>query len=284
MKITILFLILILSLCTAVSAADSDGKIRIYINTDMEGVTAIDSYEMIQRDGPRFQECRKLLMEDINAAVEGAFDGGADEVWVLDGHGTGKNFVPGMLDKRAVQDPREVKKWWAGMNETFDGTFIIGVHAMAGTVNAFLDHTMNSTAWHHYRINGKRYGEIGMWATVAGHYGIPVLLVTGDDATCVEARTFLGNIETVSVKKGIGRNKAECIPADEARARIREAAKRAVLLIGKAKPIVPPKRLEITLEYNRADFCDSAAKKPGVERVDAYTIRKITEDPLEILP
>lgn len=283
MKTTFLVLVLTLALGAA-SAADSDDKVRIYINTDMEGVTGIDSYEMIQRDGARFGECRKLLMEDVNAAVEGAFAGGADEVWVLDGHGGGKNFVPGMLDRRAVQDPREKKKWWAAMDETFDGTFIIGVHAMAGTINAFLDHTMNSTAWHHYRINGTRYGEMEMWGTIAGHYGIPVLMVSGDETACAEAKAFFRTIETAAVKRAVGRNRAECIPADEARARIREAAKRAVSLIGKVKPVVPPKRLEITLEYNRADFCDSGAKKPGVERVDAYTIRKVTEDPLEILP
>lgn len=283
MRIIILVIIVIAAVCAA-SAADSDGRVRIYINTDMEGITGISSYEMIQRDGPRFKECCELLMGDVNAAVEGAFAGGADEVWVLDGHSTGKNFIAGMLDKRAVQDPREVKKWWAGMNETFDGTFIVGAHAMAGTLNAFLDHTMNSTAWHHYKINGKRYGEIEMWGTIAGHYGIPVLMVSGDEALCAEARRFFGTIETAPVKKAIGRNKAECLPAGEARARIREAARKAVSLIGKAKPVVPPKRLEITLEYNRSDFCDSGARKPGVERVDAYTIRKVTENPLELLP
>ena len=143
MRIIILVIIVIAAVCAA-SAADSDGRVRIYINTDMEGITGISSYEMIQRDGPRFKECCELLMGDVNAAVEGAYSGGADEVWVLDGHSNGKNFIADMLDKRAVQDPREVKKWWAGMNETFDGTVIVGAHAMAGTLNAFLDHTMNS--------------------------------------------------------------------------------------------------------------------------------------------
>jgi len=281
-KITAILLI-ILAMATC-AAADTDGKIRIYINTDMEGVTGIDSYEMIQRDGSRFEECRKLLMGDVNAAVEGAFAGGADEVWVLDGHSNGKSFIPGTLDKRAIQDPRELKGWWAGMNETFDGTFFVGAHAMAGTLNAFLDHTMNSTAWHHYRVNGKRYGEMGIWGTIAGHFGIPVLMVSGDEAACAEAKAFFGTIETAAVKKAVGRNKAECLPPDEARARIREAARKAVSLIGKAKPLVPPKHLAIELEYNRSDYCDSAAKKPGIERVDAYTIRKVTDDPLELLP
>lgn len=278
--ITVLFIVLLVA--SSAAAADTDGKIRIYINTDMEGVTSIDSYEMIQRDGPRFQECRKLLMDDVNAAVEGAFAGGADEVWVLDGHGTGKNFIPGTLDKRAVQDPRDLKGWWAGMNETFDGTFFVGAHAMAGTLNAFLDHTMNSTAWHHYRLNGKRYGEMGIWGTIAGHFGIPMLMMSGDEAACAEARAFFNPIETAAVKKAVGRNKAECLPPDEARALIREAARKGVLLIGKAKPIVPPKHMVVELEYNRSDYCDAAARKPGVERVDAYTIRKVTDDPLEM--
>lgn len=283
MKTTIFVIMMALALCIP-SAADSDGKTRIYIMTDMEGVTGVDSYEMIQRDGARFPECCKLLVDDVNAVVDGAFAGGADEVWVLDAHGTGKNFPPGALDKRAVQDPRGIKKWWAGMDETFDGTFFIGAHAMAGTLNGFLDHTMNSTSWHHYKVNGRRYGEMGMWGTIAGRFGVPVLMVSGDEAACAEARDFFGAIETAVVKKAIGRNKAESLPADEAHAKLREAARRAVSLIGKVKPLVPPKRMEITLEYNRSDFCDSAAKRPGMERVDAFTVRKVTEDPLEVLP
>jgi D-amino peptidase len=112
-----------------------------------------------------------------------------------------------------------------------------------------------------------------------------MLMVSGDEAACKEAREFFDPIETAAIKKGIGRNKADCLPLDEAHSRIREAARKAVSLVGKAKPFVPKKPMTIVLEYNRADYCDSAASRlKYVERVDARTIKWVTSDPLAILP
>jgi D-amino peptidase len=268
----------------AASEEASVKKIKIYIHTDMEGICGIDSIEMIERGGPRFEECRKLLMEDINAAVEGAFEGGAAHVTVLDSHGGGKNFLPELLDKRAEIDTKPNKKWWAMMDETYSGTFFIGAHAMAGTMNAFLDHTQSSVAWHDYSINGRKMGELAQWAIVAGNWGVPMLMMSGDEAACVEARAFFDPVETAVVKLAIGRNRADLVPIEEARARIREAARKAISLVGKAKPFIPTKPMEIVLEYNRADYCDAAAQKPNRERVDARTIRWVTSDLLDILP
>ncbi|MDI6828308.1 MAG: M55 family metallopeptidase [Armatimonadota bacterium] len=260
-------------------------KIKIYIHTDLEGVSGVDAYEMMDQTTEGYQKARRLLMEDINAAVAGAFEGGADEVTVLDSHNGAHNFIPEMLDKRAVQDPRENKKWWGALDETYSGTFFIGAHAMAGTLNGFLDHTQSSTHWHDYSINGRKMGELAQWAIVAGNFGVPMLMVSGDEAACKEAREFFNPIETAVVKRGIGRNKAELVPLDEARARIREAAKRAISLIGKAKPFIPEKPMTIVLEYNRSDYCDSAVNRLSyVERLDARTIRWVTNDPLAILP
>jgi D-amino peptidase len=284
--------LLVSAVCGVVSAQDTPSapgedkpkEIKIYIHTDMEGVTSIDSFEMIQRDGARYRKCCELLMEDINAAVDGAFAGGAHHVTVLDSHGGGNNFIPELLDPRAKIDTRPNKKWWATMDETYSGTFFIGAHAMAGTINGFLDHTQNSTTIHDYILNGRRVGELAQWALVAGNWGIPMLMVSGDEAACVEARQFFHPLETAVVKRGIGRNRAECVEAEEARARIREAARKAVSLVGQAKPFVPSKPMEIIVRYNRADYCDNVAKREGVERLDARSVRKVTSDPLELFP
>ncbi len=258
--------------------------VKIYIHTDLEGVTGIDTFEMIQRDGGRYRECCELLMGDVNAAVEGALAGGADHVTVLDSHGGGGNFLLERLDPRAQNDTKPNKKWWGILDESFQGTFFIGAHAMAGTMNAFLDHTQSSIHWFNYRINGRRVGELAQWALVAGHWGIPMLMVSGDEAACVEARQFFHPVETAVVKRGVGRNLAELVPPDEARARIREAARRAVSLVGQARPFAPLKPMEILLELNRSDYCDAVAAHPGVERLDARTVRKLTSDPLELFP
>jgi D-amino peptidase len=111
-----------------------------------------------------------------------------------------------------------------------------------------------------------------------------MLMMSGDEAACTEARQFFNPVETAAVKRGLGRNRAELVDQKEARARIREAARRAGALVGKAKPLTPIKPMELVLEYNRADYCDAAAGKTGIERLDARTIRWVTSDPLAILP
>ncbi|NLN75882.1 MAG: M55 family metallopeptidase [Armatimonadetes bacterium] len=256
---------------------------KIYIMTDLEGITGIDSFEMIQRDGDRFRECCELLMGDLNAAVEGAFEGGATHVTVRDGHGGGSNFIEELLDSRAEHDPRTNKKRQRKIDGSYSGTFFVGAHAMAGTINGFLDHTQNSREWYNYSINGRNTGEIGRWGLVTGSYDVPVIMVSGDEAACVEARQFFGNIETATVKKGVGRNRADCIDIDEARNLIREAARKSMALVGKVKPYKVTMPMEIILQLYRSDFCE-ARLKDGVERIDARTLRKVTDDPIESIP
>ena len=126
-------------------------------------------------------------------------------------------------------------------------------------------------------------GELAQWAMVAGHFGVPLVMVSGDEAACVEARQFFNPVETAIVKTGIGRNRAQLVELYEAHARIREAARRAVAIIPNACPFVPLKPMEIILEFTRADYCDSAAAR-GAERINARTVRKVTNNGLELFP
>lgn len=270
---------------TATAAKPEVGPaLKIYIHTDLEGISGIDSMDMIERSGNRYRECCEHLMADLNAAIDGAFAGGATHVTVLDSHGGGNNFIRELLDPRAEYDTRPNKKWWGILDDSYQGTFFIGAHAMAGTQNGFLDHTQSSQAWHDYSINGRRMGELAQWAVVAGNWGVPMLMVSGDEAACAEARNFFSPVETAAVKRAVGRNRAELVDLKEARDRIREAARRALALVGKGRPLVPVKPMELVLEYNRSDYCDGAAGRPGIERLDARTIRWVTSDPLAILP
>jgi D-amino peptidase len=109
-------------------------------------------------------------------------------------------------------------------------------------------------------------------------------MVSGDEAACVEARQFFSPVETAAVKRGIGRNRAELVPLEEARGRIREAARRAISLVGKAAPLIPTKPMEVRLDLCRADYCDRLAGRPGVERLDPRSVRKVTSAPLDIFP
>jgi len=252
--------------------------------TDMEGISGIREQTMVQPAQPKYQGGRKLLMGDVNAAIAGAFDGGAEYVLVNDGHGGGPHFILEEMDPRAEYErPNSGANYLPGLDESFAGVFIVGIHAMAGTLNGFLDHTQSSASWYNYYINGRKCGETGQVAAGAGHYDVPVVLVTGDQAAAEEAREFCGEVETVAVKQGIGRQWARCLHPQVARKQIREAAQRAMDLVDKIKPYKIDLPATIKLELYRSDMADGYAHHEGVERIDARAIQKVVPTALDIL-
>ncbi len=256
---------------------------KVYIHTDLEGVSGIDNPEMILVDNPRFEESRKRLTEDVNAAVAGAFDGGARHVTVLDSHGSGMdNIIWEQIDPRAERDTKPNRKWWGILDESYGATFFIGAHAMAGTMNAFLDHTQSATSVYNWYYNGRRFGELAQWALVAGHFGVPLVMVSGDEAAVAEAYAFFDPVETAPVKRGVGRSAAVLVDLDEAHRRIREAAGRAIGHIGVARPLRITMPMEVILDTTRSDYADAAAKGDGVERVDARRVRKMAATALDL--
>jgi D-amino peptidase len=258
--------------------------VKIYIMTDMEGVSGICNEQQVKRESPNYAEGQQLLMGDINAAIAGAFDGGATEVVVNDGHGGGFNLALEQMDPRASYErPNSGFDIMPTLDGSFAGLLFAGYHAMAGTLNGFLDHTQSSASWFNYSVNGRRTGELGQCGIWAGHYGVPVLLVTGDQAACDEGRDFFGDIETVAVKQGIGRQHVRCLHPEKAREQIRAAARRSLELIGSIKPyrVEPP--LTIRLEYYRSDMADGVARRPGTRRIDARTVERVVDDARLIL-
>jgi D-amino peptidase len=257
---------------------------KIYIITDMEGISGICNEQQVQRDKPDYAEGRRLLAADVNAAIDGAFAGGATEVVVNDGHGGGFNFPLEQMDPRArYERPNGGLDLMPALDDSFTGLFCVGYHAMAGTLNGFLDHTQSSASWFNYWVNGRRTGELGQCGIWAGSFGVPVLLVTGDRAACEEARDFFGDIETVSVKEGIGRQHARCLHPERAREAIRDAARRALELIGTVKPYRVDLPLTLRLEFYRSDMADAVARRPGTRRLDARTVERVVDDPRLIL-
>jgi D-amino peptidase len=254
---------------------------KIYIMTDLEGISCIDNIDMIKADNTLYKYSIERLMADINAAIQGAFDGGATHVTVIDGHAGGGNFDLSLLDSRAEIDIRKNGK--IRLDDSFSGILCIGYHAMAGTINGFLDHTQSSMSWFNYWVNGRRTGELGQCAIIGAHFGVPVLMVSGDEAACVEARQFFSHVECAVVKHGVGRNNAVVLDSDIALESIRNAACKAMSLVGKVKPYTPILPMEIKLELYRSDYCDKIAEKQGVERIDARTVRKVTNSYLDIL-
>lgn len=248
---------------------------KVIIMTDLEGISLVDSIDMIPYENEGYKIACQRLMADTNAAIQGTVDAGADEILVFDGHGGGNNFIECALDPRAIH----FKDFNApGLFDNCSAYLEIGLHAKAGTLNAFLDHTQSSVTWYNYYINGKTYGELAQGAAYCGAYGVPVVMVSGDEAACSEARELIDGIECAVVKKASGRNHAECLSAEESEKLIREAAYRGIKKAHEIKPMKVDLPAQIKVEFCRADYCDEAANRfPHLTRLDARTVVRTSE-------
>jgi D-amino peptidase len=262
--------------------------LKIYIMTDLEGVAGVVQWEGRKDESPWNIHARKwkarLLTAEVNAAVDGAFAAGATEVVVDDSHGGAYTIDFEQLDGRArVLHGRDRPCIMAGLDESFAGMLVVGAHAMARTRGAVLYHTM-SLETREIRINGKPFGEIGIFAFVAGAFGVPTLMVTGDAAACREAATLVPGVMTVAVKDGLSRYSAISHSAMTARRMIREAACEAVRRRAAIKPMV----LEPPFTYQEDSFpaqgdiqASSPAKLPATwttgEEIRATTARELID-------
>src|ERR1700704_6454036 len=178
--------------------------------SDMEGIAGVTKWDETTGGEPLHGERCRLYTEEVNAAVRGSFSAGATEVVVMDCHGAGKGWtfnslIPDLLDRRCdfvVQ--HEWSEYTEILEQGCDAALFVGMHAKAGTPDGVLSHTVSSQAWHNLWFNGVLVGETGINAALCGHWGCPVLLVTGDEATCKEGAALLGSgLTTVAVKRGL---------------------------------------------------------------------------------
>ncbi len=243
----------------------------ILIAADMEGVSGVVDWDHVNPEHKEYGRFRTLMTAEVNAAIRGACDGGAESVIVADGHAHGRNVLIEELDPRARLHSGSPSPLGmvSGVEGDVDGAIFIGYHARAGTEMAILDHTWSSQRVANLWLNGDLIGETGLNAALCGHFDVPVLMVSGDRAVCEEARDLLGDIEVVAVKEATGRSAASCLPPEVAEERIYEAARRAVTRLNEGEgPQVlrctPP--VILTIEFPLSDMADRAALLPGVER------------------
>ena len=226
---------------------------RIFISVDMEGISGVEKVEEVFRGMPAYQTFRQIMAGDVNAAVQGAIDGGATDVVVADSHGYMCNIRPKDLHQRARlrSGMKRVLCQFKGFSHRFDAAFFVGYHSKAGTQDGILSHTW-IPAFKDVRVNGRSVGEYGLNGYLVGSFGVPVILLTGDDKTVQQAQPVLGEIEYVAVKKSLGYFQGEHLPLKESHARIREAAKRAVARFSRARPTPPKAELPVTFELDLA--------------------------------
>lgn len=252
---------------------------KVFISADIEGVAGVVSALQTRLGEPDFEQARRLMTLEVNAAIEGAFEGGATEVVVCDSHANMQNLLPELLDVRArlIRGAIRNSLQMEGIDHTFDAVFVTGAHAAAGTQNGVLDHTWVGASVFDLALEGKIYNETVLNAYVAGHYEVPVVLVTGDDVTVAQTQKELPHIVGVEVKRGISRYAAESLHPEVARQRIRAGAAAAMASVGQAAPVAVPNPLTMDITFYRTDMADAAALVPGVERVNARTVRYASE-------
>src|SRR5215217_219432 len=246
----------------------------------MEGVGGIVKGQQTNAGAPMFEEGRKLYTGEINAAVRGAKAAGATEIVVMDCHGAGEGYtfnslIPEDLDPACEYVVQEEWTEYTGfLEEGCDAALFIGMHAMAGTADGVLNHTVSGQSWHNLYFNGTPVGETGINAALCGTWGCPVLLVTGDAASCAEGKALLGErLTTVAVKQGLGSGSARQIPPVRARQLIEDGARAALADLEAVPPYDPGSPCEIKVEFKRTQPADRLRFHPGVERVDGRTIR-----------
>lgn len=228
---------LLVSGVSLTSTAGAQGAKKVYISVDMEGISGVNSDNQTSATGAEYGRARKLMVEDANAAIRGAFEGGATDVLVNDSHGGQRNLLPEDLDPRARLISHSFKRhgMMEGLDSTFDAVLFVGYHAKAGSPRGVFAHT-GSGVVADLQVNGLSVGEGGMNAILARWYGVPVVLVTGDDVAIEQQKATAPDVRGVIVKRAINTRAVELLPLVEARRNIQQTARDAVAGARKGRP------------------------------------------------
>lgn len=249
---------------------------KLLIAADMEGITGVVDWNHVDENHREYARFRRLMTEDINAAIRGAFAGGADEVIISDGHGPKTNILIEAIDPRArLNSGTGPLAMVQGIASGVDAAFFIGYHARAGAKDAILCHTVSGKVVGSVWLNGVEVGEIGLNAAVCAHFNAPLLLLSGDQAACAEAREFAPGCAVVETKRASRRHAAELLPPEVTHPRIAAAAETAVrsFLDGNSpQPVKVETPVNIIVQMNTPAQTDRAALIPGVTRLDGVRL------------
>jgi len=263
----------VIILLTAGSVQAQQKKLKVLISADMEGIGGVSTWE-VQADpkGREYEKFRRLMTQEVNAAIAGAVGAGATEVLVADSHGDGQNIDIELLDKRA----KLIRAWprplgmVQGIDSTFDAVVFVGYHAREGVAEAVLAHTDNGRVV--VKLNGVEVPEAGFEGAIAGDFGVPVVFLSGDQTICQEARELLGAIEIAAVKHAIGFYSAEMLPPEESQRLIREGVRRGVERRAEIRPYKISHPVKLEVRFNDVVIAELVSYLPGVERTSGNTI------------
>jgi len=256
---------------------------KVFIWVDMEGISGMTNTGFMYPENQSMEK-RRLVTADVNAAIEGALEAGATTIYVNDAHPPERTILVEDLNPAAQIIPNSVGQFTlAGMDDSFDALFAMGLHAMPGTFGGFCDHAWDPKNFWEIRVNGEPIGEIGITAIGAAHLGVPMVLVTADRAGCDEARNFLGQVETVVTKEAISRYQARCYPPASVHKEIREKATQVLSHLRDYSPVkmAPPFECQIDMVHTQGTHW--ALMIPGCRMIGPRTIAYTAKDGMELL-
>jgi len=269
---------------TATVVAQTKHKMKIYISADMEGVAGVVTGDQLGTGGFEYERFRNFMTEEVVACIEAAKEAGATEILVSDSHGNGENI----LIEKLPNDVMIVRSWprplgmMEGIDETFDGAIFLGYHASTDSKEGVRAHTMSSANITSVKINNIVMPEAGINALIAGHFGVPIILVTGDNIAIEETQNLIGNIEGAIVKQAISFHSAKTMTPEASYKLIREKTKAAIKRIKEFKPYTLKEPLVLELSLKNYRPVELLQYFPGVERIGSHTIRYTGENIIEI--
>ena len=253
---------------------------KIFISADMEGISGVATNKQLQKDS-EYQRFRRFMTYDVNAAIAGAFEGGATDVVVADGHGNMSNILVEELDERAklITGSNRVMCQLEGLDSSFDGIFFVGHHGReGGSERAVINHTLAGIAVHELKVNGVVVGETQLNARVAGMFDVPVLFVSGDDAYVEEVTQDLPHIQGAVVKRGINRLAAELLSIAKAHEEIRRRACAAMKLVGHVSPTKMEGPATFDVTFKSTAQAQMTTTIPYVELTSSKSVRFTCDD------
>ena len=258
--------------------------LKVYISVDMEGIAGVVTNEQLGPTGFEYQRARQFMTDELNAAIQGARDAGATQILVSDSHGNGQNVLIDQLPN----DVTIIRSWprplmmMEGIDSTFDAALFLGYHAGTASVNGVRAHTMSSATLTGVSLNGTQMPEGGINAAIAGHFGVPIVMVSGDDATIEEVRRFTGPIEGAQVKRAISFHAAATMTPKAAQEIIRQRAKAGVERRASVRPFRLGTSIALEVSFKNYRAAEIVAYLPNITRVNSHTIRFVGRDMVEV--
>jgi len=282
MKLRLIYLTLLLMIFASTSKAQR--PMKIYISADMEGVVGVVTNEQLGPQGFEYARFREFMTQEVNAAIEGAVAAGATQIVVSDSHGNGQN----LLIEKLPKDILLVRSWprplmmMQGIDETFAGAIFIGYHSATTNSQGVRAHTISSARLADVRLKGISMSEAGLNAAIAGHFNVPVIMISGDDVVVKETQALLGDVEGAVVKWASGFHSAKTMMPEASYQLIREKVQKAVGRIKDFKPYKLAAPIQLDVRFKNYRPSEILSYLSIVERTDAHSIRFTGKDMIEV--